>query len=55
MSESIVVISMAAAFTIGCSARVEPTFSNVPADKSVEANGPGGSIANYTKPTATDA
>ena len=32
-----------------------PTFAGVPADRQVEANGPGGSIVNYTTPTATDA
>jgi hypothetical protein len=32
-----------------------PVFSNVPADRTVEANGPGGSVVTYTKPTATDA
>jgi HYR domain len=31
-----------------------PTFSAVPADKTVEANGPGGSVATYTPPTAAD-
>ncbi len=31
-----------------------PAFSAVPADKVVEANGPGGSIVNYATPTATD-
>lgn len=40
MSESIVVISMAAAFTIGCSARVEPTFSNVPTVTSADSPAP---------------
>jgi HYR domain-containing protein len=32
-----------------------PVFSGVPANKAVEANGPTGSLASYTKPTATDA
>ncbi len=32
-----------------------PTFSNVPGTITVEANGPAGSIVNFTKPTATDA
>src|SRR5207245_5135127 len=32
-----------------------PVFSNVPANKLVEANGPSGSVATYTTPTATDA
>jgi hypothetical protein len=32
-----------------------PVFSNVPSNKTVEANGPSGSIATYTNPTATDA
>jgi HYR domain len=32
-----------------------PVFSNVPANKLVEANGPSGSIVTYTTPTATDA
>src|SRR5205823_2724677 len=40
MSESIVVIGMAAAFTIGCSARVEPTFSNVPTVTSADSPAP---------------
>jgi HYR domain len=31
-----------------------PSFTNVPADITVEANGPGGSAVNYTKPTAVD-
>jgi flavin reductase (DIM6/NTAB) family NADH-FMN oxidoreductase RutF len=32
-----------------------PVFQSVPADRQVEANGPGGSSVNYTLPTATDA
>jgi hypothetical protein len=32
-----------------------PTFSNVPANITAEANGPGGSVVNYTIPTASDA
>jgi hypothetical protein len=32
-----------------------PTFSNVPSNRTVEANGPSGSVATYTTPTATDA
>jgi hypothetical protein len=32
-----------------------PAFSGVPADRQVEANGPSGSVVNYTLPTATDA
>jgi HYR domain len=32
-----------------------PTFSNVPSGVVVEANGPSGSVATYTAPTATDA
>jgi hypothetical protein len=32
-----------------------PTFSNVPSSRTVEANGPSGSVATYTTPTATDA
>jgi hypothetical protein len=32
-----------------------PTFSGVPANRVVEANGPSGSIVNYATPTATDA
>ena len=32
-----------------------PAFSGVPADRQVEANGPAGSVVNYTTPTATDA
>jgi HYR domain len=31
-----------------------PSFTNVPQKMSVEANGPSGSIVNYTKPTAVD-
>src|SRR5882724_124259 len=31
-----------------------PTFSNVPSSVVVEANGPSGSVATYTPPTATD-
>jgi HYR domain len=31
-----------------------PVLSNVPANIHVEANGPAGSVANFTKPTATD-
>jgi hypothetical protein len=32
-----------------------PVFSNVPASVTVEANGPTGSVVNYTAPTANDA
>ena len=32
-----------------------PAFTGVPANRQVEANGPGGSVVNYTAPTATDA
>jgi hypothetical protein len=32
-----------------------PVFSNVPGTITTEANGPGGSVVNYTTPTATDA
>jgi hypothetical protein len=32
-----------------------PVFSNVPANRVVEANGPSGSVVTYTTPTATDA
>jgi HYR domain len=32
-----------------------PVFSNVPANKTVEANGPSGSVVTYSTPTATDA
>jgi HYR domain len=32
-----------------------PVFSNVPASKAVEANGPSGSVVTYTTPTAADA
>lgn len=32
-----------------------PTFSDVPSNRVVEANGPSGSIVTYTAPTATDA
>jgi hypothetical protein len=34
---------------------IGPAFSGVPANLQVEANGPAGSIVNYTPPTATDA
>jgi hypothetical protein len=32
-----------------------PTFSGVPPNSTVEANGPAGSVVNYSTPTATDA
>jgi HYR domain len=32
-----------------------PVFSNVPPDKTVEANGPAGAIVSYTEPSAVDA
>ena len=31
-----------------------PSFANVPSGVTVEANGPGGSVVNYTPPTASD-
>jgi hypothetical protein len=31
-----------------------PALTNVPANRTVEANGPGGSVVNYVNPTATD-
>ena len=34
---------------------IPPTFSNVPTNITAEANGPGGSVVNYTTPTASDA
>jgi HYR domain. len=34
---------------------IGPAFSGVPADRQIEANGPAGSIVNYTPPTANDA
>jgi hypothetical protein len=41
-------------FTVTVADRTPPTFSNVPADITVEANGPAGSVVHYTNPTATD-
>jgi hypothetical protein len=41
-------------FTVTVTDSTGPTFSGVPADKVVEANGPGGSVVNYAAPTAVD-
>jgi HYR domain len=41
-------------FTVTITDNSPPTFSGTPGDRQVEANGPGGSIVTYTKPTATD-
>jgi hypothetical protein len=42
-------------FTVAVTDSAGPTFSNVPANVTVEANGPAGSAVNYTAPTANDA
>ena len=34
--------------------RTAPTFTDVPADRQLEATSPAGAVATYTKPTATD-
>jgi HYR domain len=41
--------------TVNLADHTPPVFSNVPANKVVEANGPSGSVVTYTAPTATDA
>jgi hypothetical protein len=41
-------------FTVTVTDGAGPVFSNVPASLTVEANGPAGSIINYTAPTASD-
>jgi hypothetical protein len=41
-------------FTVTVTDSAGPAFSSVPADRQVEANGGGGSIVNYTAPTASD-
>jgi flavin reductase (DIM6/NTAB) family NADH-FMN oxidoreductase RutF len=47
--------SASGSFTVTVTDSTGPAFSGVPADRQVEANGPGGSVVNYTTPTATDA
>jgi hypothetical protein len=42
-------------FTVEVTDTAGPTFSNVPANVTVEANGAAGSAVNYTAPTASDA
>jgi hypothetical protein len=42
-------------FTVTVTDTSGPVFSGVPANRQVEANGPSGSIVNYTLPTANDA
>jgi hypothetical protein len=42
-------------FTVTVKDSIGPTFTAVPANRQVEANGPSGSIVNYTVPTANDA
>jgi hypothetical protein len=41
-------------FTVTVTDSTGPSFSAVPADRQVEANGAAGSVVNYTPPTATD-
>jgi hypothetical protein len=41
--------------TVNLADHTPPVFSNLPANKVVEANGPSGSVATYATPTATDA
>jgi hypothetical protein len=42
-------------FTVTVADTAGPVFSGMPANRTIEANGPSGSVANYTLPTANDA
>jgi HYR domain len=42
-------------FTVTVTDSTAPTFVGLSADRQIEANGPAGSVVNYTLPTATDA
>jgi hypothetical protein len=46
--------SAAVTFDVNVIDTTPPVLSNVPADITVEANGPSGSVVNYTAPTAVD-
>ena len=43
-----------ASFTVTVVDRTAPVLSSIPSNRTVEANGPGGSVVNFTTPTATD-